>query len=1059
MTIEPDPRRLSDELEDLVYAAWFESAADRRDAAIDALAERHPDDSASIHAIVAELSRSNEILAPIAAEPLASRRIGPYLLQETLGRGGFGQVFRAYQLEPVRRVVALKVLHASWGNEARSARRFELERDALARMSHAAIAQIYDAGITPEGRPFFAMELVEGLPIIRFADRAALGIRARIELFLAVCAGVIHAHQRGFIHRDLKPSNILVRHGSSAAEMVPKIIDFGVAALVDESEPTTSGSDRSVVGTPEYMSPEQSAGDPVDTRTDVWALGALLFELLTGDLPFGRHRLRGQTLQTVAEIVQREAPRRLSVAFRAAVDAEQVASRRATQAGPLLRVLRSDLEWILRRALARHADARYGSVIDFARDLERHLRDEPVAARPTSSWYVLRKFGRRHRAAVGIAATVLLSLGIAAGGVLSGLFQATRARDEAVAARNAANMAAGFAAFELSRPREVGLRLAAVPPEARRWEWQYLESQLDESTRVMGREVNARWHDVKVCGSHVVAAASGITAVLRAADGRVLARREDTGEHPRIAPAGDGSRIAEIDQSGRVRILRLPGLEIERTVAEGHPGGGGGVAWSPEDDWIAAGDTIDSCFLYPLGSGGTWRIDGLGADVRAAFHPHDGTLACLGRSGEVHIVDLLTRQTTQRFRLLPAEGDVFPRALRIAPDGGSLACVTTAGDVHLVDWGTTEPRWSVHLGLGRLSDVAFSARGLLVVGGFSRPVTTLLGLANGETICSFNGHATGVEGVAIGSAASASEFFTASSDLTIRAWQLDQVQQPVVVPVGRGLCDVRFDAAGRLITSSQLGSLRCWDPRTGTRLGEAETGLDAPLLATNDDDAQVAAASIGHLQTFATPAMTRLTAIEHDFVPRSVAYLTVAGRIALGVERAVVLYESSSLREVGRVRVGNGPIAVAAIDGGSGFVTVDAGGSGAARFDAHGTLLMATPMPAAFELACAHRGDLAAASGIDQVVRIWDTRTGVLQGQIPTPAAWGLDWSPDDARIAAGCGDGVVRLLDPRLSMPVVAIRMALGGSGSRFSPDGRSLAGICGPTHGPASAFVWSIP
>ena len=354
---------------------------------------------------------AREQVAGAMLPPPPLSRIGPYHILRELGEGGMGVVYLAQQEEPVRRRVALKLIRP--GMDSRSfLKRFDNERRTLALMSHPSIASVLDAGTAPDGRPYCVMELVRGLPVSEYCDGRRLDVRRRIELVIEICRAVQHAHQKGVIHRDLKPSNILVRDSEDGEGMpIPKIIDFGLARAADPRL-TDEGLTRHglVVGTLEYMSPEQA--DPshvdVDTRTDIWSLGVVLHEILTGRLPFER---RGTASEFSKRLREEEAPRPSS---RVLDSDTEPARRRSSVPGSLRRALRGDLDWIVLRCLEKNPAQRYASASDLAADLERHLRDEPVLAGPPSILYRASKLWRRRR--LVIVATALVSIS-AVGGI------------------------------------------------------------------------------------------------------------------------------------------------------------------------------------------------------------------------------------------------------------------------------------------------------------------------------------------------------------------------------------------------------------------------------------------------------------------------------------------------------------------------------------------------------------------------------------------------------------------------------------------------------------------
>src|SRR5262245_56738248 len=324
--------------------------------------------------------------------------IGRYKLLQQIGEGGFGIVFMAEQIEPVQRKVALKIIKAGMDTREVIAR-FEAERQALALMDHPSIAQVLDGGTTASGRPYFVMELVRGIPITGYCDQHNLSTRERLELFIKVCHAIQHAHQKGIIHRDLKPSNVLVTLHDG--EPVPKVIDFGVAKALGQklTEKTLFTRFEQMIGTPAYMSPEQAAlgGLDIDTRSDIYSLGVLLYELLTGVTPLDAETLRQAGLDKVRQIIQETDPpspsTRVLTLGRQMLD---VATHRHTEPAALSRLLRGDLDWITMKALEKDRSRRYETVSGLAQDIEFHLKDETVAARPPSAAYLLSKFLRRH---------------------------------------------------------------------------------------------------------------------------------------------------------------------------------------------------------------------------------------------------------------------------------------------------------------------------------------------------------------------------------------------------------------------------------------------------------------------------------------------------------------------------------------------------------------------------------------------------------------------------------------------------------------------------------------
>jgi hypothetical protein len=396
--------------------------------------------------------------APLPGEPALPAQLGRYRILRLLGEGGMGAVYEAEQDNP-RRKVALKVIRPGLLSP-QLLKRFGKEAQILGRLHHPGIASVYEAGLAEDGRPFFAMELIAGLPLDAFAYLQSLAAPARLELMARVCDAVQHAHEHGVIHRDLKPSNILVDETGQ-----PKVLDFGVAHATDADLQTTSGRTESgqLLGTLSYMSPEQVAGDvaALDQRSDVYTLGVILFELLAGRLPYPLEHL---PLLEMARVIREREPSRL---------------------GSLDARFRGDVETIVGKALAKDKARRYASARELAADIRRYLASEPIQARPPSALYQLRKFARRHKALVGGVLGVFAALLV--GTVVSVLFAWRAAENARQATYQAyrARLAAAVAALSNHDVADARRQLDEVPEDLRAWEWRHLYSRLDDSSDIV----------------------------------------------------------------------------------------------------------------------------------------------------------------------------------------------------------------------------------------------------------------------------------------------------------------------------------------------------------------------------------------------------------------------------------------------------------------------------------------------------------------------------------------------------------------------------------------------
>ena len=963
----------------------------------------------------------------------AGDRIGRYKLLQEIGEGGCGVVYMAEQEEPVHRRVALKVIKLGMDTKQVIAR-FEAERQALALMDHPNIAKVLDAGGTESGRPYFVMELVRGVKITDYCDREKLATGGRLDLFIQVCHAIQHAHQKGIIHRDIKPSNILVTVNDGLA--VPKVIDFGVAKATGQrlTDRTLFTAFEQFIGTPAYMSPEQTemTSLDIDTRSDIYALGVLLYELLTGKTPFDARTLAAAGLEEMRRIIREKEPVRPSTRLSAMLAEELTTTAQRRQANPprLIHLVRGDLDWIVMKCLEKDRALRYDTANGLAMDVQRFQNSEPVVARPPSAAYRVRKFVRRNRGMVTAAATVGAVLVL---GIFVSAWQAVRATKAEVEQRRLREVAQKAQADEARERRRAEGQAYAADMNLAQQAWEQnrvrrVRELLEETAAYPGRGFEwYYWHRqthlaLKTLRGHL----AGVVAAAFSPDGKRI-----------VSGSFDGTAKVWEAASGK-----------ELLALKGHSAAVWSVAFSLDSQRIVTGSFDQTARVWDAASGKellTIKGD-RGVFWSVAFSPDGRRIATGGGPRAARIWDAASGK-----ELLTLEGHSdWVNSVAFSPDGRQILTGSRDETAKVWDADSGRERLTLQGHSGSVESAVFSPDGQRIATGSRDKTAKVWEAASGKELLTLKGHSDAIWSVAFSH--EGRRIVTGSLDWTAKVWEAASGNELLTLKCDSGA--VRSAAfspdSQRVVTSGEDGTVKLWEAANGKEPLTLEGHSDAVWSAAFSADGQrIVTGSWDHTAKVWETASggERLTLKGHSDHIESAVFSPDGRRIVTGSrDRTAKVWDAASGRELLTLRGHSDAIESAVFSPDGQRIATGSRDKTAKVWDAASgkeLLTLRGHSAAIWSAAFSPEGRRIVTGSFDQTAKVWEAAGGKELLTLKGHSNWvaSVVFSPDGQRIVTGSSDGTAKVWEAASGKELLTLKGHTGQVGSvAFSPDGRRI-------------------